>query len=331
MNSTVKKYALVVFITLLVWFWANNAIEDQIEVSVSITTTQTRDSDILVTFDKPMPLNVKITVKGPSSKISDLQKLIASGQENLDFVYSLQNDLKGEAKTIPLVTAEWLNQTVKMKSFGLTVESESAKPAMIQVTIEKLVKKELVIECFDEDGISITPDSLNPSKANIFVKQGWVEPARIDLTATDVEKAQKDYVIKEPYVQLGPNNRRYGKRVTVKLSSTELDTVQFKPLNISFAVSKNLQGKYKVELKNESELTESTTFKATTEAMDAYKKSPVHIFVLVFDDDEKEIDVITRDVIYNFPPEYLVKGEIALAQPPVKARFELIKLALPDQ
>lgn len=330
MHPTVKKYLLVVFITLLVWIWANNAMETKIDVSASITTVQTGDSDILAIFDRPMPLNVKITVTGSSSKVADFQKLIASGQENLDFVYSLQNDLKGDGEAIPLDTAKWLNQSLKIKTLGLTVES--AEPAMVQVTIEKLEKKELAIECFDEDGIAITADSLNPSTVNIFVKQGWVAGgARIDLTATDVENAQKDYVIKKPYVQLAPGDFRYGELVTVKLPSTELDPIPFQPRNIFFAFSGNLQGKYSVKLINENELTGMTTFKASDEAMDAYKNSAVHIIVPVLDGQENQEGVISAEVIYNFPPEDFAAGKIRLAKPPVKARFELIKITSPAQ
>jgi len=329
MNSTVKKYGLVVFITLLVWVWANNAMEKSIDVTASITASQAIDSDILVTFDKPMPLDMKIKVKGSSSKITNLQTLIAAGQENLNFVYSPQNELKEESETIPLNTVEWLNQTVKMKGLGLAVET--GEPSTIQVSIEKLVKKELAIECFDEDGIAITPDSLNPSTANIFVKQGWVGAARIVLTATEVENAQEDYVIKEPYVQLTGNNRRYGGRVTVKLSSTELDPIPFQPRNISFAFSENLQGKYSVKLINESDFTGVTMFKAFPEAMDAYKNSAVHIIVPILDGQENQEGAISAEVIYNFPPEDFAAGKIRLAKPPVKARFELIKITSPAQ
>lgn len=329
MNSTIKKYALVVFITLLVWVWANNAMEDDIDVTASITTLQTGDSDILATFDKPMPLGLKIKIKGSSSKIANLQKLMAAGQENLDFVYSPQNDLEGETETYPLDTIQWLNQTVKIKSLGLTVET--AEPAMIQVTIEKLVKKELAIECFDGDGIPITPDSLNPSTVDVFVKSGWVGKARIALNATEAEKAQKDYVIKKPYVQFTSGDFRYGENVTVKLPSTELETVPFQPRNISFAFSENLQGKYSVKLINESDFTGVTTFKASAEAMDAYRNSAVHIFVPILDGQENQEGEISADVIYNFPPEYFAAGKIKLAKPPVKARFELIKITLPAQ
>lgn len=327
MNSTVKKYILVIFITLLVWVWAYNALEKSIEVTVSITTAQTGDSDILATFDKPIPLNVKIKIKGPSSKIADFQKLIASGRENLDFVYSPQQDMKDDGETFPLVTAEWLNQTVKMKSLSLAVES--AEPAMVQVTTEKLVKKELAIECFDADGIAITPDSLNPSTAEVFIKTGWVGKARIDLTATDVENAQKNYVIKKPYVQLAPGDFRYGDLVTVKLPSTELDPIPFQPRNIFFAFSGNLQGQYSVKLINEGELTGMTTFKASDEAMDAYKNSAVHIIIPVLDGQENQEGVISVEVIYNFPPEYFAAGKIRLAKPPVRARFELVKITSP--
>lgn len=323
MNSTIKKYVLVVFITLLVWFWANSAMERTIAVTASIATVQTGDSDILATFDKPMPLGVKITVRGQASKIKNLQKLIAAGQENLDFIYNLQNDVKGEGETIPLDTAKWLNQTVKMKSLSLNVES--ADPVMIQVFVEKLVKKELDIECFDEDGLRIIPDSLKPSTVDVFVRQGWVGKARIDLSAADLEKAREDYVIKEAYVELTGDEKRYGNRVTVKLQSVELPVVSFQPGNIMIGFSKNLQGKYRIELLNESELTGTTTFKALPEAMEEYKNSPVHIIVLVLDGDEDNVGETIREVIYKFPPEYFAAGKIKLAKEPVKARFRLIK------
>ena len=42
--------------------------------------------------------------------------------------------------------------------------------------------------------------------------------------------------------------------------------------------------------------------------------------------DEKETGEITRQVIYNFPPEYLRSNEIELSGQPPAAKFKLVPI-----
>lgn len=329
MSDTVKKYILVGFLTLLVWAWANKAVEKPDNYTASLAITQTTNPDILVTFDKPAPIELKIVVRGSSSKIDKLKNLIDTGQEKLDFVYSTQDAPKDKPEKFPLVTVKWLNQTTKIKSLGIIVES--AEPEVIQVTTEKLVKKELNIECFDQNGIPRLPEAITPTTVGIFVKKDYFGKAIISLSAAEVGKAQKEAITKKPYVLLPSGEFRYGEDVEIKLPSTELPSQPFQPTKIGFIFTENLAGNYRIELINKNELTESTSFMASEEAFEAYKSSPYHILVLVLDNDKNgKGEEMSGDIIYNFPAEYFSAGKIKLAQPSTKkAKFKLIPINPP--
>ena len=94
---------------------------------------------------------------------------------------------------------------------------------------------------------------------------------------------------------------------------------------LGFCFSPNLQGKYVVELQNESELTSAILkIKATLAAKQAYEQEPFKIFLLILDEDLRESGIITRRVEFNFPDEYVKRGEIQVDQPAPEARFRLV-------
>lgn len=324
MSDTVKKYALVVFLTILVWAWADKAIEKSEDYSASLAIAQTTDEDLLVTFDKMAPIDLEIVVKGPSSKINKLKNLIDTGREKLDFVYSPKNN-QPETYTSDIV--KLLNQTEKIKNLGLIVDS--SEPASIEITLEKLVKRQLEIQCFDEYGRPRLYEVITPPTVGIFVKKNYVGKATINLTPAEIDKAQKEPITKKPYVQLPSGELRYGEDVAIKLPSTELPTQNFQPSRIGFVLSEGLQGQYNIILSNRKQLIETITFKASDEAYKAYENSPFHIIVLVLNDDKNEENEISGDIIYNFPSEYLAEGKIELVEPPIKARFRLIPIKPP--
>ena len=89
---------------------------------------------------------------------------------------------------------------------------------------------------------------------------------------------------------------------------------------------KNLMEKYRVELSNEKELTGSTGIIATDDAHAAFEKMAYQVLVEIRDSDEKETGEITRQVIYNFPPEYVRSNEIELSGQPPAAKFKLVPI-----
>jgi hypothetical protein len=96
-----------------------------------------------------------------------------------------------------------------------------------------------------------------------------------------------------------------------------------------FGLSKNLQGRYYVDIDN-SNYNELVSFfiVATPEAKQAYEDQPYQLILVILDDDQKNGPEVLqrRDVVYNFPEEYVRRNEIRLRNEPEEAKFKLIPL-----
>ena len=67
---------------------------------------------------------------------------------------------------------------------------------------------------------------------------------------------------------------------------------------------------------------------ATASAKRAYEEMRYQVMLEIYDSDkdDKLTEPLRRELIYNFPAEYVREGEIELKQQPVVARFKLISL-----
>ena len=81
-----------------------------------------------------------------------------------------------------------------------------------------------------------------------------------------------------------------------------------------------MEGRYTVDLVNKSELEGVTNFRATEEAWAAYEALDYHLLIEIYENDAKETEAVSRPVIYNFPQEYVRRGEI-MAIDPQPAKF----------
>ncbi len=331
MGEKIKKYAIVVFLTFLVWAWAYNEQEKTVTRSATLDIAKNLDSDIYVTLDPLAPIEMNLTFKGTPTKINNLKNQIDAGQEDLKFIFNPENQKKDDS-SYTLNVLEFLHDTSKLRKLELTIEEKNVeeKHKFVQVKVEKLVEKELKIKCVDGNESDITVLSINPPKVKIFVKPGYTGDAIVELSDIEIEAARKDYTTKKPFVPLAANDIRQGAPVQIKLPPNELPYRNIVPRRIGYSFGKTLMGKYSIELEKESDLTTTLVLKASPEAFEAYNSMDVHIFVVALDDDASKDGIITRKVIYNFPPKYFAKGEIRLAKDDNpgegEARFKLIPL-----
>jgi hypothetical protein len=94
---------------------------------------------------------------------------------------------------------------------------------------------------------------------------------------------------------------------------------------MGFSLSANLEGKYKVELVNPDAVMGTVAIRATPDAKRAYDNMRYQVILETDDSDkDKGSEEIRRDLIYNFPPEFVRRDEIMLNQAPVQARFRLV-------
>ena len=86
---------------------------------------------------------------------------------------------------------------------------------------------------------------------------------------------------------------------------------------------------YDVHFLGERELAESLALEQA--AKQAYEAMPYKLILEIYDGDARSVEsaeLIRRNLIYNFPAEYLRNGEIEpKSQQPITARFKLIPLS----
>jgi hypothetical protein len=331
-----KKLAAVIFLTLLIWVWAYFALEEQDVVPGRLYISKEITPDLWVTFlDTPEPpISVSVTLKGPNSKIAELRRLMRGGPSgaggfSLDFYYNPVDEKITEAGTYIWKVLDSLKNSDQTKGLGLTVVN--CEPETVKVDIKKLVEKQLPVQCVDENNIVIEHENIEPAAVSVFVPQEWAGPATVVLTTAQIEQAREAPVARRPFVSFGSKPDYAETLVTVKLPAIG-QTLSEAPVSvkIGFLVSENILGKYKIELRNEDELSERVMVVGTSEAIEAYEKKLYQILIEVRDGDEAATEEIIRDVIYNFPPEFVRGGQIQLKPAPTRsARFRLVPVTAP--
>lgn len=326
------KISVVVFLTVLIWVVADLAKTEEYPVSGAIiTVAKSHDPSLLVTFNNKSSVSIdNIVLKGPASKIAQVKRQLNEGEIALKF--SL-NPTEQEGMTTPgkntysLNVLDFLRQSDQIKELGLRVASCS--PTTLSVNVVPLVEKSLDVKCVDENGADVKTETIEPPKVDIYVLEDWVGGATVQLTRTEKEQAKNSAIEKIPYVELVPGQIRYASTaVTIKTlpEENQLTDYTITP-TLCIAYSLNMQGEYKAEVANLDEVISSFTISATPAAKQAYENQPFQITLYILDDDKKTTGPQRKEVVYNFPQEFLRNKEIKLKGQPAEARFKLIHLS----
>jgi len=342
MPARLKKLIVVVIMTIIIWAWAYLEQVQPISVQATAHISPVTSKELYVRFvDVQAPVQLDLKLEGPAAKTDKFETAFRG--KRLQFYFNAEKEVK-IIKEQPF-SYEWdLQQFIAssspIKKFGLVVES--CEPKIIEVRIEKLVKKPLTIHCLDENGIDLIPETIDKTSIKMFVPAGWPDDslkAFIKLTPPQVAQARKESLAAKPYIILNPAEPEQGTysdssvRITLSPTETPLKPQPFQPTRIKYVISKNLVGKIlDIKLSNENVLTSVTQFQATDAAFAAYEKMPYHLLIEINDSDIRQKAAngtveITRPVIYNFPGESVQKNEIRLNEPPREAKFTLVLAA----
>jgi len=147
----------------------------------------------------------------------------------------------------------------------------------------------------------------------------------IRLTAEEQTRAKNEPVEKTPYLELGGLRRDVATRVKVSLTPAESGLIGDRvPAVLNFCFSQNTQGKYRVVLEEDDPTKlAAVNVQATMQAKSAYANTPPQILLYIRDEDRQATEPITREVVFNFPLEFVARGEIRADQKPPIARFRL--------
>jgi hypothetical protein len=327
-----SKVAIVSFLTVLIWVWADLALDETVQVPGATITIAESSPNFWVSFDGKASVSIdNIVLKGPASKIADIKREINDG--SLKFKFSLYPEWQGitTAGSHALNVLDFIKKSAEMRELsGLT--AESCEPNTLTVDVARLVERPLIVQCVDESGNAQKYESIEPSTVNALVPSDWGLDkliAQVKLTRNEIEQARTTPIKKAPYVELAAEQiREMAATVRIKLPPKEdpLSVKRIEDATLVIAMSPTLSAKYYVEVTNLPTVLNPIAVKATIEAKQAYEVQQLPQMTLyVFDDDaEKGQEVQRKKVHYNFPPEYVRKGEIELSQEPATAEFRLI-------
>ncbi len=323
-----KKIAVVIFLTLLIWVWADLALDERLPIyNTRISISKSIDPGIWVSFDNEQFVVVgEFILKGPVSKISYARRAKEEGTLNFDFTFDAeQANLIGQG-LYTVNTLDFLRESYQIKRLGLIVES--CDPPTFTVNVEKLVRKSMPVQCVDTSGISLNAQGIEPSEVDMYVPDdyGRESAALVRLNEADVRQARTAGIEKFPFIELPDGQVRLASEsVKIKMLPVEDPRGSYKITNakIGYCMSHTTQGKYKVDVTNLTGILSSIAVRATSQAKDAYENMTYHVLLEITDADINAQEQIVRDVIYNFPKRYEKNNEIILDQPPAKAQFKL--------
>jgi hypothetical protein len=330
------KVLVVIFITVLIWVWADLALDEVFSVSSVNITAKSTNPGLWVSFgDKSSAFIDKMVLKGPASRIADVKRKLKDGSLVLEFFLDpaqTETIASPGEYTLPLLT--FLRQSDQIKKLGLTVES--CEPQSLKVLVVGLDKKLLTIKCIDEAQNAIKAAVIEPKQLDAFVPKDWSGEklvANVQLTRREIDQAKLSAVEKTPFIELAPGQiSQLQGTVKIKMPPEEdlLADYTITTARLRFSLSPNIQGKYKVVVDNLDEVIRTITIRATADAKRAYEKMPYQVTLEIDDEDAGATEPLRRSLIYNFPDEYLRKDDIRLNQQPVTARFKLIPLSAPE-
>lgn len=327
-----SKIAIVIFLTVLIWVWADLALDESVSVPGATITITESNPTFWISFDGKASTSItNLVLKGPASKIADIKREITDSSLKLNF--SLNPGWEGiaTAGSHTLNVLDFIKKSAEMRDLrGLT--AESCEPNTLTVDVAKLVERPLTVQCIDENGNTQKFDSIDPSTVNALVPSDWTIDkliAQVKLTRNDIEQARKTPIKKTPFVELAPEQiRNVATPVTIKLPSKEaqLSAKRIENATLGIAMDPTLLAKYYVVVTNLPSVLNPIAVRATDDAKEAYENQSLPQMTLyIFDSDTKKIqEGQSKKVQYNFPPDYFRKGEIELIGEPATAEFKLI-------
>ena len=330
-KKKIGKIAVVVFITLLIWVWADRALDEQFVVPGGAAVTVARsDPALRVMLNDEASVSIgSFVLKGPVSKITEVRRGLSDGSLVMEFFLEPTAAGMTTPGEYTLDVLSFLKHHDRIRQFGVTVES--CEPRGVTVRVVELFKKQVAVGCIDRDQNPVIAATVTPAQVEMFVPAGWTGEAKVQMSESEIEQARLSPISKTPFIQLGTETREATTDVEITTPSQQYRLVEYTitTATLGIAMSPALQGKYLVDIVNLSEVLSPIVIRATAEARTAYMTQPVPAMTLyVRDDDKRTTQLQRRAVVYNLPPEFVRRKDIQLKNPqPVEARFRLVPIS----
>lgn len=329
-----SKILVTVILTLLIWVWADLALDEETSISnARISVAKSINPALWVTFDGQPGVSLdKVVFKGSARKIADARQQINEGRFTPEFYFDPEHEKMTAPGEHAFNVVNFLKGADKVLRLGLTVTS--ADPNRLTVRVVEMQKKQLAVRCFDENQNPLKAAGVEPAQVEAYVpaeREGAALEAKVVLARREIEQARLSAVEKTPFVELAPGQTREATtavKVTLPKEQQRLAEYLITSVRLGFSLSQNLQGEYKVELINPEAAMGTVAIRATPEAKRAYDSVRYQVILEIDDSDRDSRGAeIRRDLLYALPREFVRKDEIMLNQVPVQARFRITPIA----
>jgi hypothetical protein len=335
----VGKVSIVVFLTALIWVWADLAQDERLTLSdVRVELAKSSNPALWVNFvaeGEAPDLQTSVTLdsvvlKGPASRVAEVKRLKNRGTLDLNLFLAPEREGMTKTDVRTLDVLDFLKRSDEIRRLGLTVED--CEPKRLTLRVQELVKRPVAVECAGLDP-SVQVKAIVPDTVEVFVPkdEAGVRKATVRLTPDEQNRAKNVPVEKTPYIELVPGQRRdILTKVKVTLAPAENSLIDDRvPAVLGLCFSQNMQGKYRVVLVDDDPTKLAAVMvQATPSARDLYAKTIPQMILYIREEDRQSTEaVITREVVFNFPPESWRAGEIRANQPAPTVRFRLEPIA----
>ncbi len=326
MFAKFKKAILVIFITCLIWVWADLSLDKELPDQTITIAASKANPRLWVTIEGKPEIQVKADLKGPARKTSELGTKVNAGKEKLEVIFDAEKEnMAAEGEYSLPDVQKFLAESDKIREYGLSVQA--ARPDKLQkIKVVELTEKTLPVKCVDETDNEISGARITPDTVTMLVPKQMAGAKVKMMTPAEKKQARGGVIDKKPYVELANGEIRYADiTVKVELPATQEDMKQYTISGtLGFIFSANLTGEYKVDFIKRPEIG-SIPIVATEEAKTAYEERGFEVLLEIQDDDVGKQEV-TRQVIYNFPMQYFHEDKIRLKGDPAEAKFRLVPI-----
>ena len=332
-----KKIAVVVFLTALIWIWADLALDAEHPVPRTTIKMGISRPNLWLSFAGESAIDINnVILKGPVSKINEAKGIIGKDPQKLEFILDTeQQERYGWTKQgkYELEVQDFFRNYDWIHPLGLSVPA--CEPNVVDVNVVELVERQLTVRIKNQDGNFLEPETVDPSQVVMYVPRDWggeALTAYVILSQSEIKRAREEAITKTPYIELATGQSRHATTpVKIKMPLQEDPRGEYpiaQPI-LGFCYSDNTQGKYIVQVEKLEEVL-NITVRATEAAKQAYENMRYQVILEILDEDEKYAEgglEIQRDIIYNFPEEYVRRNEIVLVSPKATATFKLVPVS----
>jgi hypothetical protein len=334
------KISIVVFLTALIWVWADLAQDEPLILSdVIVEVAKSSNPALWVNFvveSKEPSLQTSVALdsvvlKGPASRVAQVKRRKNKGELDLNLFLTPEREGMTKSGTRTLDVLDFLKRSDEIRGLGLTVED--CKPPQLTLRVQELVKTSVPVECVGLDA-SVQVKSLVPDAVEVFVPKddAGIRKATIRLNPDEQTRARTAAVEKAPYIELVPGLKQdISTKVKVTLTPAQNALIDDRVSAVlGFCFSQNMQGKYRVVLPEDDDPTTRAyvMVQATPQARDLYAKTRPQLILYIHDEDRQATEpLISRELAFNFPPDCVRTGEIRANQQPPTVRFRLEEIA----